>query len=99
MKFQAPNYLAAAALFGEDEITVTSLPIAKANFTPISPSPPNPAIPIFNPPLVAYQCFNGSYKVIPAHRIGPAFSKAYPYGIFITNLSSTTCLLEYPPKV
>jgi len=54
---------------------VTSFPIAIAYFTPITPRPPNPAIPIFKPPFNAPQCLSGSYKVTPAQNIGPAYSK------------------------
>lgn len=73
----APIALAATSFYGVVDKTKTSFPIATANFTPISPSPPNPAIPIFNPPLVAPQCFNGSYKVTPAQKITPAASDGY----------------------
>jgi len=48
-----------------------------ASLTPINPNPPKPAIPIFNPPLVAPQCLSGSYNVIPAQKITPAFSSGY----------------------
>jgi len=59
-KWDAPISLATFSLLGEEEMTVTSLPIYLANFTPINPSPPSPAIPTFKPPLVAPQCYNGS---------------------------------------
>lgn len=79
--------------------TKTSFPIATANLTPINPRPPKPAIPIFNPPLVAPQYLRGSYKVIPAQNITPAAFNGYESGILIANLSLTTYLLEYPPYV
>lgn len=79
--------------------TVTSLPIAIAYLTPISPNPPNPAIAIFKPPFFAPQWTNGSYKVIPAQSNTPAYSNGYDSGILIQNLSWTICLFAYPPYV
>ena len=50
-------------------------------------------------PFFAPKLLSGSNMVTPAHITGPAASSGYPSGIFTPNLSLTTNVSVYPPRV